>query len=225
MSKAIAAASAAALLLLSAQTATADVVLDQSSVPESGLAFPITASGASLLSFGLGQSFTVGVDGVLDHVDVGVFNFSTASTNTLTFKVLANDGAELFSEALSPTLVPDLVVGGTDWAELLSVSVRGAGIQVAAGDQLQWALFASGSSHFNQALVHDANYVPIGYDGGNATIYGFVPGAWHQPGIDYAFRTYVDTAVPEPAAWALMILGFGGAGVAMRRHRRRMAFA
>jgi hypothetical protein len=28
-------------------------------------------------------------------------------------------------------------------------------------------------------------------------------------------------AVPEPATWALMLLGFGGMGVAMRRNRRR----
>jgi hypothetical protein len=32
-------------------------------------------------------------------------------------------------------------------------------------------------------------------------------------------------AVPEPGAWALMILGFGGAGTMLRRHRRRLAFA
>jgi hypothetical protein len=31
----------------------------------------------------------------------------------------------------------------------------------------------------------------------------------------------VATAVPEPATWALMLLGFGGMGVAMRRNRRR----
>ena len=30
------------------------------------------------------------------------------------------------------------------------------------------------------------------------------------------------TAVPGPASWALMILGFGGAGALLRRNRRRM---
>lgn len=32
------------------------------------------------------------------------------------------------------------------------------------------------------------------------------------------------TVVPEPAAWTLMILGFGGAGAALRHARRRPAF-
>ncbi|MBS0332854.1 MAG: PEPxxWA-CTERM sorting domain-containing protein [Proteobacteria bacterium] len=32
-------------------------------------------------------------------------------------------------------------------------------------------------------------------------------------------------AVPEPASWALMILGFGGAGAALRGQRRRQAVA
>jgi hypothetical protein len=38
---------------------------------------------------------------------------------------------------------------------------------------------------------------------------------------NYAFR--VGGAVPEPAAWALMIIGFGGAGVALRRRRTLVA--
>ena len=32
-------------------------------------------------------------------------------------------------------------------------------------------------------------------------------------------RTVLGAAVPEPATWALMILGFGGAGIALRRRR------
>jgi hypothetical protein len=33
----------------------------------------------------------------------------------------------------------------------------------------------------------------------------------------------VNTGVPEPATWALMLLGFGGIGMAMRRSRRTSA--
>ena len=33
------------------------------------------------------------------------------------------------------------------------------------------------------------------------------------------------TAVPEPATWAMMILGFGLAGMAVRRRKRKLAFA
>lgn len=35
----------------------------------------------------------------------------------------------------------------------------------------------------------------------------------------------VSAGVPEPASWALMILGFGGAGAALRSQRRRSAAA
>ncbi len=35
--------------------------------------------------------------------------------------------------------------------------------------------------------------------------------------VDYTGATLVADAVPEPAAWALMLLGFGGLGVTLRR--------
>ena len=39
-------------------------------------------------------------------------------------------------------------------------------------------------------------------------------------GISNAYL-FTSTAVPEPATWAMMLLGFGGIGVAMSRRRRR----
>jgi hypothetical protein len=41
------------------------------------------------------------------------------------------------------------------------------------------------------------------------------------------FATGVPSAVPEPGTWALMLLGFGGMGLALRRRRRKtqQAFA
>ncbi|MBK6298186.1 MAG: PEP-CTERM sorting domain-containing protein [Sphingomonadales bacterium] len=37
--------------------------------------------------------------------------------------------------------------------------------------------------------------------------------------------TSVNISVPEPATWALLILGFGGIGIAMRRRNFRATFA
>ena len=42
---------------------------------------------------------------------------------------------------------------------------------------------------------------------------------------DFSFTadaSSVAGVVPEPAAWALMILGFGGAGAALRRRTRQV---
>ena len=41
-------------------------------------------------------------------------------------------------------------------------------------------------------------------------------------GYDYTFRTYSSTsgAVPEPATWGMMLVGFGVMGAAMRRRQR-----
>jgi hypothetical protein len=42
-----------------------------------------------------------------------------------------------------------------------------------------------------------------------------------QPGVDtFAWRLEGGSATPEPAAWALMLIGFGAAGAAMRAARK-----
>ncbi len=47
-------------------------------------------------------------------------------------------------------------------------------------------------------------------------------GPWTDLHTDFAFR--ID-AVPEPATWAMMIVGFGGVGAVMRRRARAVAVA
>jgi hypothetical protein len=44
---------------------------------------------------------------------------------------------------------------------------------------------------------------------------------WNNQGLQGVTFTRIDTAVPEPATWALMLLGFGAIGFAARRRRER----
>jgi len=56
--------------------------------------------------------------------------------------------------------------------------------------------------------------VLTGVSGGNAAYSGVI-----------TFMPAATAAVPEPAAWALMIVGFGSAGAVLRRARGRTAFS
>lgn len=73
------------------------------------------------------------------------------------------------------------------------------------------------------------NWAPIGFDPGVDNVYrvrlvvGGLDGGTKSTAIRVQLGDGVAGAVPEPATWALMIIGFGGAGAALRR--RRMATA
>jgi len=80
-----------------------------------------------------------------------------------------------------------------------------------------------------QILVHlaDGQQVSEQVNGdGGARFFGFVGAGVQRLTIStadpegFAFGEFVQSAVPEPAAWTLMIAGFGGIGGALRRRRR-----
>ena len=63
--------------------------------------------------------------------------------------------------------------------------------------------------------------------GGNILVVNGTSGGLYSYGGNVSFNklTAVQTGVPEPASWALMIMGFGGIGGALRNRRRTLAAA
>jgi len=129
------------------------------------------------------------------------------------------------------------VDSGTGYAQLMlnsgPVSQLGFFMNYAPGignDATIWALDAAGNPF---AMFDLVTLAPISTPGGfnqfqfrgiastTANIYGL------RFGGNYLLVTGtangVPNAVPEPATWALMLLGFGGIGMAMRRGRRNKA--
>lgn len=67
----------------------------------------------------------------------------------------------------------------------------------------------------NQFTTNGSQNLTVnGYSGGNGTYSGTL-----------AFSLVPGGAVPEPASWALMLVGFGGVGAILRNQRRRPAMA
>ncbi len=79
--------------------------------------------------------------------------------------------------------------------------------------------------------VGTPNFIPSGYSFsrtvtlGAGDLYGFAFGPGQNPDHDLtAFNFSVQSGVPEPATWMMMMVGFGAIGTAVRR-RARVAIA
>lgn len=102
-----------------------------------------------------------------------------------------------------------LVADDTTWDDLYRVVVSGTGsltVSLPGAGRYQILALNSGNAH----AVNFAS--PGAYSGGQTASLN-----WH-------IGPNPSSAAPEPSAWALMVLGFCGAGVALRRVRSR-AFA
>jgi hypothetical protein len=199
----------------------------------------------------LGQSFSVGQTGALSEIDLALFKIlvNDAPAADVQFDVRDTSNRVLFSTDIAGSAISLFGFGTTLWEQAPRVDVSAANLQVTAGEEL-WFTVAPIPGAFGVApvLFDSAGGSVITYPTGE--LFNFTTGGAPVFGStgDYGFRTFVNVpdvippvvppgggtepgdnngldAVPEPAQWALMLLGFGGAGVMLRRNRARAAVA
>jgi hypothetical protein len=197
----------------------------------------------------IGQSFSVGKTGTLAAVDLALFKIliNDAPAEDVLFDIRNSSNQVLLSSKISGSSIPLFAFGTLLWDQMPSVDVSAANLQVTAGEELSFTLVRDPTSTgVMPILFFSAGGSPITYPTGQ--MLNFTAGDTPLLGAtgDFGFATFVNVpdlpppvifppgngepgdnngidAVPEPAAWALMLLGFGGAGAVLRRRRRAVA--
>ena len=155
-----------------------------------------------------------------DLTDPDVTN-AVAGTVTGRILGLADDGTSSAFSVLIDSYSPDGTLAYpidvtqwfTQWEN--SFTVEG-GVIVAA-------LFHADDDFDNPSLDRFYINVPIyETDGTNYASIGSnnSESIWNNRGMSGISFSRIDSAIPEPSTWAFMLLGFGAAGVALRRNRR-----
>jgi hypothetical protein len=113
----------------------------------------------------------------------------------------------------------------THGENLLSGVFTNAFIQGAGGSgSFNLAHASGGSATFSSALINFAGYIPSSEEFAWNLLsakphFARIPGDAMSSFIANGGGNFAALPVPEPAAWALMIVGFGGLGVMARRRR------
>lgn len=210
---------AVAFMLTAVGPANAVPVLDQEYSPDPNVPPVGNASvGHNFRGgiFNMGQTFTVGVTGVLSAIEVrvrkdpAIFENLTLDLRTPDGSLPGLAGATLATAVLSPGDIPDSVTS------YISFDLSGAGIDVTAGDFLSFVL-SSPTLHSSPASYFISNSgAEGGYDGGEGFWASYQDGNNFEVLNDLFFRTFVE--VPEPGS--LAVLGLGLFVVASARRRR-----
>lgn len=219
---------AAAVLAAFAQPASADT-LDQSSFFDAG-GYPVQLSTIAFTPGGglvrmQAHSVTAGMTGLLTRLDLLVAegNGTGALVVSLGHGQVVDTG---YVNNVSLVVDRSLIASYTEINQggFTTVDVSALGFMVTAGQQFTIHLAASPDSISNRFGWGFGNDID-----GEGTVGAFADYAlgdnrisedgsisWSVTGFDRGFRTYVE-GVPEPATWAMLIIGFGAVGMASRR--------
>jgi hypothetical protein len=147
----------------------------------------------------VGQTFTVGVAGVLDHIDVYMFRLSgifdpTGDPLLRVYNTAGGlpTGSPLASLTIAESLVP------LNNAAFVSFDVSSAAIGVTPGDVLAWSVIATAG--VGPYFVPTDQGQSIEYAGGTAVIKFGTAWQFISPAQDHSFQTFVNATTQQPSA-------------------------
>ena len=181
-----------------------DVVLDQENIFASGV-FDV----ASGTSSEVGQTFTVGLSGTLDHIDVFMnrIDFGFFQSGDAVLSVYNTAGGLPTGSALATSVVLQADILTTP--SFISFDVSPSAVQVSANDILAFGITSTGSKGYGLSVATD------NYSRGDAVdrILNIPPDPWQFSTVftpqgdvrsDHSFRTFV--SVPEPSTFAIAVV-------------------
>ncbi len=149
-----------------------------------------------------------------------------ASSNGAALVVASWNG----SAPVGPALYEGLsqTVGSASGA--FSHTYSGINLNLTAGDYIAYLTVAGVANPTGQVSVNGASSSPLGggffyynSNGADPLQAPYAGQSWDAYEVpDMQYSATFGNAVPEPASWAMMLVGIGGLGVALRSNRRRV---
>ncbi len=177
-----------------------------------GLVFVLQTNANSVGGGGGG----IGYEGIPNSLGVEFDDFNNGSGDGDSGNHAGIDFNGDVNSAFLNTSLPFLLSSGSDLTAWIDYDGALGNLQVRLGNSLDRS---AATLLFDQALTLDL--------GGTDAFAGFTSGTgsgWaNHDVVSWTFRDtfepVISTSVPEPANWALLIMGFGGMGAALRRRR------
>lgn len=168
-----------------------------------------------------GQTFTVGMDGVLTGID---FLMTGMNSPELLHWDLRSTTGGLPTASNTVTLAAGTVAASDVplTTSFYHFDLSAFGLSVSSGDVLAFTLFGTSGNTILSVPSSNNN----GYAGGQGVdgVPGGATTSWSSLGtVDFGIQTYVATAVPEPATTTSALGAAAGLALLIARWRRRVA--
>jgi hypothetical protein len=205
------------LWIVSAAVALAPVGASAATIVDTGI--PSGPAGYSIFSDGpssfnsVAARFTLTATTQITGVE-GWFGSSAGGRDQVRISLHSNAAGVGGVLATQLATVPDYRVSGNSWVGAFT----GGAVTLAAGDY--WVSFGADNGTANRCdcwmPANNTVTIPNGAYSNN-----FTGGNWSQREMNFGLRITGDAigAVPEPASWTLLIVGFAFAGARLQRTR------